>query len=49
MEGKRARQQIRGEKGGKKERWGREPEGKVPGRIFFEIFFFSFSFLMAEI
>ena len=40
MEGKRSRQQIRGEKGEKEERWGREPEGKVPGRIFFEIFFF---------
>ena len=37
----RGREQIRGGKGEKEERWGREREGEVPGLKFF---FFSFSF-----
>ena len=39
----RGREQIRGEKGEKEERWGRERAMEVPGRIFFQSFF-SFSF-----
>ena len=42
----RGREQIRGEKGEKEERWGKERAMEVPGRIFFQFFFlFSFGWL----
>ena len=42
--GREQESKLGGEKGENDAEWGREREGKVPGRIFFEIFFENFHF-----